>query len=61
MQLIELVTDGLYDIQTLRVTVNKTLLDAASVPEFTISWGDRTSDPMQIIDLETNPGKQSGS
>lgn len=56
-QLIELVTDGLYDVQTLRVTVNKTLLDAASKPEFTISWGDRTSVPMQIIDLETNPGK----
>ena len=56
-QLVELVTDGLYDVQTLHVTVNKTLLNSSAEPKFTVGWGDRTSGPLPISKLETKHGE----
>ena len=50
-------TEGLYDIQTLRLAVNKTPLDTeAENPELLVTWGGRSSKPIPLLEMEDNPG-----
>ena len=55
-QVIELTTDGLYDIQTLNVVVNTSQVDSDFIPEFLVTWGERTSEPVSVLDLMENTG-----
>ena len=56
-QRVELSTDGLYDIQTLSVTVNTTELDMETPPTFIIEWGGRESERLPFQWLQADPGK----
>jgi hypothetical protein len=50
-------TEGLYDIQTLRLAVNKTHLNTeAENPELLVTWGGRSSEPIPLLEMEDNPG-----
>ena len=57
-QRVELSSDGLYDIQTLSITLNTTELDSESPPTFAIEWGGRESDIFTFQQLQEDTGKQ---
>ena len=57
MQSILISTEGLYDVQTLQLAVNKTQLDPeAENPELVVTWGGRTSEPVSLLEIENDPG-----
>ena len=50
-------TEGLYDIQTLQLAINKTQLDPeAETPELSVAWGGRSSEPVSLLEMEDDPG-----
>ena len=57
-QRVELSSEGLYDIQTLSVTVNTTEVDMESPPTFVIEWDGRESDRLSFQELQADTGKR---
>ena len=47
-QLVTMATDGHYEIQTLHVAVNTSELEEEMGAELTVTWGERTSDPIAV-------------
>ena len=57
-QRVELSSEGLYDIQTLAVTVNTTELNLESPPTFVVEWGGRESDRILFQELQEDTSKR---
>lgn len=55
-QQVELATDGHYDIQTLRVAVNRSEVEEGREPELVVEWGGRESEVLSLLDLEEDTG-----
>lgn len=56
IQRVEITSDGLYDIQTLSITVNLTELDSNSSPVFIVEWGGRQSEEFSFQELLDDAG-----
>lgn len=50
-QLVELSTAGLYEIQSLQVSLNMSEIDEAAPPMFEAEWGGRETGPLSLLEL----------
>ncbi len=55
-QKITLTSAGLYDTQTLTVTINRSAVVEDAPPRLVLEWGGRSTDPISLVELEENPG-----
>ncbi len=53
-QVVQLRTEGLYDIQQLHLSLNTSEDDSSEV---VLSWGDRVSGPIALLDIVEDPGR----
>lgn len=52
-QHVELHTAGLYEIQTLEVSLDYSVVNESNVPSLVVHWGGRQTPPLSVLELGT--------
>ncbi len=55
-QVIQLTTDGLYDIQQLHFSLNISETTDEDTSMVVVRWGDRVSESIPLVDIVDDPG-----
>ncbi len=55
-QVIQLTTDGLYDIQQLHFSLNISETTDEDTSMVVVRWGDRVSESIPLVDIVDHPG-----